>query len=68
MFGLSDEEREERKKKYGNLAKALKMKHGDDKEGRIIEILKTQGAKGLPHRDISQTRGRKPHESEKPKE
>lgn len=43
---------EERKKKYGKLAEALKSKYGESDKGRIVKVLEKQGAKGLPNREI----------------
>lgn len=38
-------------KKFG-LIKGLQKKYGKDKKGRIVETLKSSGAKGLPQRKI----------------
>lgn len=47
---------EERKKKYGKLAEALKKKYGESDKGRIVKVLEEKGSKGLPDREIKKKR------------
>lgn len=42
----------DKKLKKMGLIKALKKKYGNDKKGRISEILKEKGSKGLPKRKM----------------